>query len=83
MCKGFLTLHNIQTMKDPAVVGHYDALLTFSDHKAERFFATHGFSEDPILTAKYRYNHTIIQTHIIATWWRNASHFEFFASSEQ
>ena len=24
-----------QTMKDPAVVGHYDALLTFADHKAE------------------------------------------------
>lgn len=43
-------------MKDPAVVGYYDALLTFADHKAERFFTTHGFAEDPILTAKYRYN---------------------------
>ena len=41
-------------MKDPAVVGHYDTLLTFADRKAERFFATHDFSEDPILTAKYR-----------------------------
>ena len=44
----------MQTMKDPAVVGEYDALLTFADRKAERFFSTHGFSDDPILTAKYR-----------------------------
>ena len=43
-------------MKDPAVVGGYDALLTFADHKAERFFTTHGFSDDPILAANYRYN---------------------------
>ena len=42
-------------MKDPAVVGHYDTLLTFADHKAERFFATHGFSDDPIISARYRY----------------------------
>ena len=41
-------------MKDPAVVGHYDTLLTFADRKAERFFATHDFSDDPILTAKHR-----------------------------
>ena len=41
-------------MKDPAVVGHYDTFLTFADRKAERFFATHDFSDDPILTAKYR-----------------------------
>jgi hypothetical protein len=44
----------LQTMKDPAVVGEYNALLTFADHKAERFFSTHGFLDDPILTAKYR-----------------------------
>lgn len=42
-------------MKDPALVGHYDALLTFADHKAERFFTIHGFSDDPIITARYRY----------------------------
>ena len=36
------------------MVGHYDTLLTFADRKAERFFATHDFSDDPILTAKYR-----------------------------
>ena len=50
----FLLLLMLQTMKDPAVVGEYNALLTFADHKAERFFTTHGFSDDPILTAKYR-----------------------------
>ena len=44
-----------QAMKDPAVVGHYDVLLTFADHKAERFFTTHGFSDDPIITARYRW----------------------------
>lgn len=38
------------------MVGYYDALLTFADHKAERFFTTHGFADDPILTAKYRYS---------------------------
>ncbi len=40
--------------KDPEVVGLYDALLTFADPKAERFFQRHGFSDDPLLTAKYR-----------------------------
>ena len=44
----------MQTMKDPAVVGEYNALLMLADNKAERFFSTHGFSDDPILTAKYR-----------------------------
>ena len=49
----------LQTMKDPAVVGEYNALLTFADHKAERFFSTHGFSDDPILTAKYRSDNSL------------------------
>ena len=40
--------------KDPEVVGQYDALLAFADPKAEGFFQRHGFSDDPILTAKYR-----------------------------
>ena len=44
----------IQQCKDPAVVGPYDALLTFADPKAETFFTRHGFHDDPIITAKYR-----------------------------
>ena len=43
-----------QCVKDPVVVGHYNSLLAFVDHKAEGFFIRHGFTEDPILTAKYR-----------------------------
>ena len=43
-----------QLSKDPAVVGRYNALLAFADHKAEGFFSRHGFSDDPILTARYR-----------------------------
>ncbi|XP_064386259.1 uncharacterized protein LOC135334834 isoform X2 [Halichondria panicea] len=46
--------HLMQMCKDPEVVGLYDALLTFADPKAERFFQRHGFSDDPLLTAKYR-----------------------------
>ena len=36
----------MQTMKDPAVVGEYNALPMFADHKAERFFSTHSFLDD-------------------------------------
>lgn len=43
-----------QKVKDPEVVGHYNALLTFADPKAEDFFTRHGFSEDPILSARYQ-----------------------------
>lgn len=35
-------------------MGHYDVLLTFADPKAEDFFNRHGFSEDPILSARYQ-----------------------------
>lgn len=41
-------------MKDPEIVGHYNALLTFADPKAEDFFTRHGFSEDPLLSAQYQ-----------------------------
>ena len=44
----------LQCCKDPEVVGHYNALVVFADPKAEDFFARHSFSEDPILTARYR-----------------------------
>lgn len=36
------------------MVGYYDVLLTFADPKAEDFFNRHGFSEDPILSARYQ-----------------------------
>ncbi len=42
--------------KDPDIVGHYDVLLVFADHKAESFFTRHGFSDDPIITSAYRYH---------------------------
>lgn len=35
-------------------MGHYDVLLAYADPKAEDFFSRHGFSEDPILTARYQ-----------------------------
>lgn len=40
--------------KDPAIVGHYDLLLTYADHKAEQFFSKHGFTDDPIITARHK-----------------------------
>ena len=36
------------------MVGLYDALLVFADHKAESFFSRHGFTDDPIITARYK-----------------------------
>ena len=44
----------LQCCKDPETVGHYNVLLTFADPKAEDFFTRHGFSEDPILSARYQ-----------------------------
>lgn len=44
----------IECCKDPAVVGDYDVLLTFADHKAEAFFARHGFTDDPIIASRYK-----------------------------
>ena len=43
-----------QCCKDPAVVGDYDVLLTFADHKAEAFFTHQGFTDDPIIASRYR-----------------------------
>ena len=36
------------------MVGQYEALLTFADHKAVQFFKRHGFSEDVLVSARYR-----------------------------
>ena len=36
-------------------MGQYDVVLTFADHKAEKFFSRHGFTDDPIITARYKY----------------------------
>lgn len=44
----------LQCSKDPDTMGHYDVLLVFADHKAEGFFIRHGFTDDPIITSKYR-----------------------------
>ena len=45
----------LRLSKDPAIVGQYDVVLTFADHKAEKFFSRHGFTDDPIITARYKY----------------------------
>ncbi len=44
----------LQCSKDPDIVGHYDVLLVFADHKAEGFFSRHGFTDDPIITSGYK-----------------------------
>ena len=44
----------MQHCKDPSIVGQYDKLLAYADHKAESFFLAHGFSDDPLLTAVLR-----------------------------
>lgn len=44
----------LQCSKDPDIVGHYDVLLVFADHRAETFFTQHGFTDDPIITSAHR-----------------------------
>ena len=45
----------LRLIKDPAIVGQYDVVLTFANHKAEKFISRHGFTDDPIITARYKY----------------------------
>jgi predicted N-acetyltransferase YhbS len=40
--------------KDPSIVGHYDIILTYADHKAEKFFMRYGFTDDPIITTRHK-----------------------------
>ena len=38
-----------------AIMGQYDVIFRFADHKAEKFFSCHGFTDDLIITARYKY----------------------------
>jgi len=42
-------------MKDYSVVGQYDVLLCYADHKAIHFFHRYGFTDNPIIAHKWRY----------------------------
>ena len=45
----------LRLCKDPSIAGQYDMLLAYADHKAESFFTRHGFTDDPIVTARHKY----------------------------
>ena len=45
----------LRLCKDPSIVGQYDLILTYADHKAEGFFSRFGFTVDPIITARHKY----------------------------
>ena len=45
----------LRLCKDPAIVGQYDLILTYADHKAEGFFSRFGFTADPIVTARHKW----------------------------
>ena len=42
-------------MKDPDFVGPYDAIVTYADPDAVKFFESQDFTDDAILNSKYRY----------------------------
>ncbi|XP_011403257.1 PREDICTED: uncharacterized protein LOC105312367 [Amphimedon queenslandica] len=44
----------LRLCKDPSIVGQYDLILTYADHKAEGFFSQFGFTADPIITARHK-----------------------------
>ncbi len=41
-------------MKDPRVVGQFDAVVVHADNSAMEFFEKYGFSDDVILNSKFR-----------------------------
>ncbi|XP_065920354.1 uncharacterized protein [Dysidea avara] len=45
----------MMNMKDYAVVGQYDVLLCYADHKAVSFFHRYGFTDNPIIAHKWRH----------------------------
>ncbi|XP_077981958.1 uncharacterized protein LOC144436965 [Glandiceps talaboti] len=44
----------LQNLKDPSVVGHYDAIVVYADHSAVSFFAHYGYTDDIVLNSKYK-----------------------------
>ena len=42
-------------MKDPDLVGPYDAIVTYADPDAVTFFANKDFTDDAVLNTRYRY----------------------------
>ncbi|XP_070563824.1 uncharacterized protein [Ptychodera flava] len=44
----------IQTLKDPTLVGQYDAIVVYADHGAVNFFSHYGFSDDIVLNSKFK-----------------------------
>ena len=44
----------LRLCKDPSIAGQYEMLLAYADHKAESFFTRHGFTDDPIVTARHK-----------------------------
>ncbi len=42
-------------LKDPLIVGPYDAMFTYAEQDAVKFFRRCEFTDDPILASKYRY----------------------------
>ena len=71
MSESFLRLS-----KDPAIVGQYDVIFKFAEHKAEKFFSCHGLTDDPIITARYKYISVwsvTLTIYLLADYWENST----------
>lgn len=51
---------DLKRMKDPGLVGTYDAVVTFADPSAVDFFTKKEFSDDLVLNSRYRYNNLML-----------------------
>ncbi|XP_071799543.1 uncharacterized protein [Asterias amurensis] len=43
----------LQNLKDPSLVGLYDAFVVYADHSAVDFFGHYGFNDDIVLNSKF------------------------------
>ena len=43
-----------QQIKDPGVVGHFDAVVVHADNAAVDFFERYGFSDDIVLNSRWK-----------------------------
>ena len=51
-----LSFH-LQQLKNPDLVGPFDAIVTYADPDAVTFFTNRDFTDDVVLNSKYRYPH--------------------------
>lgn len=58
ICLSFLFVYDsyFQQLKEPSVVGPFDAIVVHADNSAIKFFSRYGFTDDLILNSRWRYS---------------------------